>query len=207
MTGALGLGKSALVINRLTRALQNALRRIPHPAQVVVVGTAGIRQVHAVGATPINRNGRSPLATCSGVFDPIRKLFAATPKAMAQHFGLSHFSYNTTDGWCPTCHGTGSAISARIADDLPRLQRQSPCSRGRAHPLERQDHCRCVDAWLRRGGGGLAAPAVDPPHLAGDCRCDVALGEATPHLSGGGGTAPAAGRADTPPSGQRAAHL
>jgi excinuclease ABC subunit A len=57
---------------------------------------------------PIGRSPRSTLATYTGLFDHVRKLFAATPLARERHYTPGRFSFNVTSGRCPTCQGEGA---------------------------------------------------------------------------------------------------
>ena len=64
----------------------------------------GIKKIHLLDAKPIGINVRSTIATYSGVFDDLRKLFGE----MSDEYNTRDFSYNTGKLRCPTCNGTGS---------------------------------------------------------------------------------------------------
>ncbi|MEF2979309.1 excinuclease ABC subunit UvrA [Subtercola sp. YIM 133946] len=66
-----------------------------------------VRRVVQVTQKPIGRTPRSNVATYTGVFDQIRRRFAATPDARQRHFGASRFSFNLPSGRCPVCKGEG----------------------------------------------------------------------------------------------------
>ena len=70
-------------------------------------GLAGIRRLVRVDQKPIGRTPRSNLATYTGLFDNVRKLFAATPAARRRRYGPGRFSFNVAQGRCPTCEGEG----------------------------------------------------------------------------------------------------
>ena len=74
----------------------------------IVSGLEGIRRLVRVDQRPIGRTPRSNLATYTGLFDGVRRLFAATPQARARHFDAGRFSFNVAKGRCPTCEGEGS---------------------------------------------------------------------------------------------------
>lgn len=103
VTGPSGAGKSSLVFGTLLPALQGQ-RGGPFTALEGV--PTGLR-VHAVDARPIGRTPRSTPATWSGVFDLIRKRFAATSDAKRRKFTASRFSFNTRAGRCAACEGLG----------------------------------------------------------------------------------------------------
>jgi excinuclease ABC subunit A len=69
--------------------------------------TATIRRLVQVDQKPIGRTPRSNLATYTGLFDGVRKLFAATPAARKRRYDPGRFSFNVPKGRCPTCEGEG----------------------------------------------------------------------------------------------------
>ena len=70
-------------------------------------GMARIRRLVQVDQKPIGRTPRSNLATYTGLFDAVRKLFAATPEARRHRYDAGRFSFNVAKGRCPTCEGEG----------------------------------------------------------------------------------------------------
>lgn len=66
-----------------------------------------IRRLVVVDQKPIGRTPRSNLATYTGLLDPVRRLFAATPAARAKRFDAGRFSFNVGKGRCATCEGEG----------------------------------------------------------------------------------------------------
>jgi excinuclease ABC subunit A len=67
----------------------------------------GIRRLVQVDQKPIGRTPRSNLATYTGLFDAVRKLFAATPAARKRRYDAGRFSFNVPKGRCETCEGEG----------------------------------------------------------------------------------------------------
>lgn len=72
-----------------------------------LTGLAGIKRLVRVDQKPIGRTPRSNLATYTGLFDGVRKLFAATPAAQHRRYGPGRFSFNVAQGRCPKCEGEG----------------------------------------------------------------------------------------------------
>jgi len=70
-------------------------------------GAEAIRRLVRVDQKPIGRTPRSNLATYTGLFDAVRKLYAATPAARKRHYDAGRFSFNVAKGRCETCDGEG----------------------------------------------------------------------------------------------------
>jgi excinuclease ABC subunit A len=110
VTGVSGSGKSTLVHDVLVRGLE---RRFdgeggdPVGAHDAIDGIERIAGVVLVDQTPIGKSPRSNPVTYVGAFEPLRRLFAATPTARRRAFGPGHFSFNTGEGRCPECQGDG----------------------------------------------------------------------------------------------------
>jgi excinuclease ABC subunit A len=73
----------------------------------IVAGLEGIRRLVRVDQKPIGRTPRSNLATYTGLFDGVRRLFAATPAARSRRYDAGRFSFNVAKGRCPACEGEG----------------------------------------------------------------------------------------------------
>jgi len=73
----------------------------------IVSGLESIGRLVRVDQKPIGRTPRSNLATYTGLFDGVRKLFAATPAARRRHYDAGRFSFNVAKGRCATCEGEG----------------------------------------------------------------------------------------------------
>ena len=109
VTGVSGSGKSTLVNDTLHLAAARRLYRAqaepaPHDA---IAGLEHIDKVISVDQSPIGRTPRSNPATYTGLFSPIRDLFAETPTARERGYGPGRFSFNVRGGRCEACEGDG----------------------------------------------------------------------------------------------------
>ena len=107
VTGVSGSGKSTLVSQVLADVVRHHLGDGGEGRVAAASGLDGIDRLVRVDQRPIGRTPRSTLATYTGMFDAVRKLFAATDDAKARGFTASRFSFNVAQGRCPTCHGEG----------------------------------------------------------------------------------------------------
>jgi excinuclease ABC subunit A len=111
VAGVSGSGKSTLVRQVLLPAVRQALGLVTdEPGTFTKLrGHEGVARALSVDQSPIGRTPRSVPATFLGIWDPIRKIFAATPEAKTLGFDPSRFSFNTPKGGrCSTCEGQGS---------------------------------------------------------------------------------------------------
>ncbi|WP_163989029.1 excinuclease ABC subunit UvrA [Pyxidicoccus caerfyrddinensis] len=123
VTGVSGSGKSSLVSQVLVELVAEQLG---HEAPLdeeegeelertvvlttggrIAEGMEGIKRLVRVDQKPIGRTPRSNLATYTGLFDSVRKLFASTPAAKARRYDVGRFSFNVAKGRCETCEGEG----------------------------------------------------------------------------------------------------
>jgi excinuclease ABC subunit A len=124
VTGVSGSGKSSLVSQVLVDLVGAALGHAgpaedaeegdPLQAEAatasegrITSGLEGIRRLVRVDQKPIGRTPRSNLATYTGLFDQVRKLFAATKTARARRYDAGRFSFNVAKGRCEHCAGEG----------------------------------------------------------------------------------------------------
>lgn len=110
VTGVSGSGKSSLVNTILYRVLANKLNRarsLPG-SHKAVTGLDELDKVVHVDQSPIGRSPRSNPATYTGMWDPIRKLFADTQEAKVRGYGPGRFSFNVKGGRCESCSGDGT---------------------------------------------------------------------------------------------------
>ncbi len=109
VTGVSGSGKSSLVIDTLLAALTNAPSRSGTKALEYdrLIGAELVDKVVDVNQAPIGRTPRSNPATYTGLFTPVRDLFAKLPEAQVRGFGKGRFSFNVKGGRCEACKGDG----------------------------------------------------------------------------------------------------
>ncbi|MFK4235657.1 excinuclease ABC subunit UvrA [Pseudomonas guariconensis] len=123
VTGISGSGKSSLIAQALPELMLLHLGHEPEEPDseastegpTIIERTGGhlggdvqaVQRVVQVDQKPIGRTPRSNLATYTGLFDPVRKLFAATAEARKRRYDAGRFSFNVAKGRCDTCEGEG----------------------------------------------------------------------------------------------------
>jgi len=109
VTGVSGSGKSTLInetLLKLTAKNLNGNSEEPAPHSEII-GLEQLDKVVAINQSPIGRTPRSNPATYTGLFTPIRELFAGTPEARSRGYGPGRFSFNVKGGRCEACQGDG----------------------------------------------------------------------------------------------------
>lgn len=110
ITGVSGSGKSTLINDTLFPLAQNALNRAENSDVAPyksIDGLAHFDKVIDINQSPIGRTPRSNPATYTGLFTPIRELFAGTQEARARGYNVGRFSFNVRGGRCEACQGDG----------------------------------------------------------------------------------------------------
>jgi excinuclease ABC subunit A len=145
VTGVSGAGKSSLVSAALTDLLADRVvgqkatlqeesteEPVLGVAQVTVgsvgAGAEFVGRVVSVNQKPIGRTPRSNLATYTGFFDEVRRLFAATAAGKKRRYSASRFSFNVAGGRCPTCEGEGFVCVELLF--MPSVYAHCPTCRG-----------------------------------------------------------------------------
>ena len=121
LTGVSGSGKSTLMMDVLHRALAQSLHNASQPPgpHSGISGVAHIDKVVCIDQSPIGRTPRSNPATYTGMWDPIRSLFAQVPEARARGYTKSRFSFNIAGGRCEPCGGAGvKTIEMQFLSDV-----------------------------------------------------------------------------------------
>ena len=109
VTGVSGSGKSTLINDTLLKLTSKTLNNASdEPASFdEVIGLHQLDKVIAINQSPIGRTPRSNPATYTGIFTPVRELFANTPEARARGYTPGRFSFNVKGGRCEACQGDG----------------------------------------------------------------------------------------------------
>jgi excinuclease ABC subunit A len=148
VTGVSGSGKSTLVSQVLVDLVTAALgqgapdeeadeepgleqeARMPTLGRIAG-GMEGVKRLVRVDQKPIGRTPRSNLATYTGLFDQVRKLFAATPEAKKKRYDAGRFSFNVAKGRCEHCSGEGFVMVELLF--LPSVYAPCPTCEGKRY--------------------------------------------------------------------------
>jgi excinuclease ABC subunit A len=143
VTGISGSGKSTLVSQVLVSLLgselgssprdhepgdQNGLERPVSKIAGRLAGAEQLKRLVEIDQKPIGRTPRSNLATYTGLFDPVRNLFAKTPVARSRRYDAGRFSFNVARGRCENCEGEGWVMVELLF--LPSVYAPCPACKG-----------------------------------------------------------------------------
>jgi excinuclease ABC subunit A len=145
VTGVSGSGKSSLVSQVLVELVAEHLglevaaeeeegtdpleqAAAPETGGRIVAGMEHIKRLVRVDQKPIGRTPRSNMATYTGLFDHVRKLFAATPEAKKRRYDAGRFSFNVAKGRCENCQGEGFVMVELLF--LPSVYAPCPVCHG-----------------------------------------------------------------------------
>lgn len=143
VTGVSGSGKSSLISQFLVDAVAEHLGHartadadddslaaptVETLGGKIVAGLDQIDRLVVVDQRPIGRTPRSNLATYTGLFDHVRRLFAATPQAKSRRYDAGRFSFNVAKGRCSTCEGEGFVCVELLF--LPSVYAPCPTCKG-----------------------------------------------------------------------------
>jgi excinuclease ABC subunit A len=154
VTGVSGSGKSTLVQDVLAPAL---LRHFGKATETPgrhdrLLGADHLSDVVFVDQTPIGKTARSNPVSYVGAWDSLRELFAATPQAAQRGYTQAKFSFNSGDGRCPTCGGSGfEHVEMQFLSDV--YLRCPDCDGKRYRP-------EILEITLERGGRALSVADV-----------------------------------------------
>ncbi len=197
VTGVSGSGKSTLVIDTLYRALAQRLGRqhASAPARTTSssAGSCSTRS-STIDQAPIGRTPRSNPATYTGLFAPIRELFAQLPEARARGYEPGRFSFNVKGGRCEACAGDG-VIAHRDALPARRLRHlrgvPGPALRprdagGQATGARASPTCSTSPSARRSSSSAASPPSATQLDALREVGLDyVRLGQPATTLSGG----------------------
>ncbi|MHB1864765.1 MAG: excinuclease ABC subunit UvrA [Candidatus Saccharimonadales bacterium] len=109
VSGVSGSGKSSLINDILAKELQARLHRASAASgrHEDITGIENLDKVIIIDQSPIGRTPRSNPATYTGLFTPIRELFASTPESKLRGYSAGRFSFNVKGGRCENCQGDG----------------------------------------------------------------------------------------------------
>jgi excinuclease ABC subunit A len=196
VSGVSGSGKSTLVRHVLYPAMREALELVAQKPGAFdsLHGANAVSRVLSVDQSPIGRTPRSVPATFLGIWDELRRAFAATPEAKIRGFGPARFSFNTAAGGrCTACEGQG-AISHEMSF-LPDVV--TPCevcggARFDAATLEVRYHGLTIGEVLRLSADEAKEVFRALPKVSGPLAClsdlgvgYLQLGQGSNTLSGG----------------------
>ncbi len=168
ITGVSGSGKSTLIQDVLTPALLRQFGRGTETpgAHDRLLGADHLSDVVFVDQSPIGKTARSNPASYVGAWDAVREIFAVAPLSKQRGYTASKFSFNSGDGRCPTCGGSGfEHVEMQFLSDV--YLRCQDCNGQRYRPeiLEVR-----IEREIREGAVGVTSCSSS---LRSECRGDV----------------------------------
>ena len=158
ITGVSGSGKSTLIQDVLTPALLRHFGRATETpgAHDRLLGADYLSDVVFVDQSPIGKTARSNPASYVGAWDAVREIFAVAPLSKQRGYTASKFSFNSGDGRCPTCGGSGfEHVEMQFLSDV--YLRCQDCNGQRYRP-------EILEVRIEREIRGVAAGAAAPRH-------------------------------------------
>lgn len=193
VTGVSGSGKTTLLLEGLYPAVKAVIEANKLPQAVKNVRADDIRRINLIDSVPIGSNVRSTVATYCGLMTELRRAYAATPLAKQAGYDIADFSYNTGRLRCANCDGAGT-ISLDV-QFLPDVEIACPdCQGGRysADVDQFRLHGLSIAEVMRLTISEALSILTDLPKIHDKLQTlanlglgYLAVGEATPSLSGG----------------------
>jgi len=122
VSGVSGSGKSSLIFQELIPALEREMNRKRDQDDIDSSDLKGVEQLKnlvQINQSPIGKTSRSNPATYIGIFDEVRKFFAAVPESKARGYQVGQFSFNCKQGRCYECSGDGMiSVSMHFLPDV-----------------------------------------------------------------------------------------
>ena len=136
VVGVSGAGKSSLISKAVFDIISTMLREKENSTKrgELVGGIKGVKRVVEVNQDPIGRTPRSNIATYTGVFDYVRRLFSKTTLAKKKSYSASRFSFNVAGGRCENCSGEGYVMVELLF--LPSVYSPCPVCKGKRYNPE-----------------------------------------------------------------------
>lgn len=138
VTGVSGSGKSSLIIETLYKLVKGGLNKKSETTYsqdgALLSGLEFIDKIIEIDQSPIGRTPRSNPATYTGVFTPIRELFARLPESRSRGYKLGRFSFNIKGGRCEACEGEG--VNKIAMHFLPDIYVECDTCKGRRYNSE-----------------------------------------------------------------------
>ena len=195
VTGVSGSGKSTLVNEILYKALANQLHQGAHVVgrHRAIKGLEHVDKVIDIDQAPIGRTPRSNPATYTGLFTPLRELFAQLPESKARGYKPGRFSFNIKGGRCEKCEGDGLLkIEMHFLPDIYVTCEQCKGKRYNRETLEVHYHGKSISEVLAMTVAEALALFEPIPVLANKLRTlsevglgYIRLGQSSTTLSGG----------------------